>query len=141
MDAAGKFRGKPVLREVLDDLDGEFTHSNPEAIARDLVRPVVAEFGLDLHPEPLAIPLNGRIVAEADLPIVAIKYDIEVDGPDHDEPPQREKDRLRDRNAAAANWFVERFPAELIELAPRTFLAQVRQTIRRLLRQQGHTSA
>lgn len=139
MDAAGKFRGKPVLREVLDDLDQEFTHSNPEAVARDLVRPVVAEFGLELHPEPLAISQDGVIVAEADLPVPAIKYDIEVDGPDHDEPEQREKDRLRDRNAAAAEWYVERFPAELIELSPRTFQAQVRQTIRRLLRQQGHT--
>lgn len=137
VDRPGKFRGKPVLLAVLDDLDGQFTHSDAESDARTLVTEVLAEFGLELHPEPLEIRLNGVRVAEADLPILPIRYDIEVDGPHHQLPEQQAKDRNRDRLVLEAQWFPERFPTELIELSPRTFQAQVRQTVRRLVRQHG----
>lgn len=135
MASAGKFRGKPVLRDVLADLAGEFVHSLAEAQARRLANEVLAEFGLCLHPEPLEIRLGGTRVAEADLPVVELCYDIEVDGPHHLLPEQQERDRNRDRLAFEAGWWVDRFPTELIELSPRTFQAQVRQTVRRLLRQ------
>lgn len=135
MAAAGKFRGKPVLRDVLADVAGEFSHSLAEVQARRLITEVLAEFGLRLHPEPLPIWLGDTRVAEADLPIVELCYDIEVDGPHHLLPEQQEKDRNRDRLANEAGWLVERFPTELIELSPRTFQAQVRQTLRRLLRE------
>lgn len=136
MARAGKFRGKPVLRDVLADLAGEFTHSLAEARARPLVNDVLGEFGLQLHPEPMEIWLGDVRIAEADLAVVDISYDLEVDGPHHLLPEQQEKDRNRDRLVREAGWFPERFPTELIELSPRTFQAQVRQTVRRLVAEQ-----
>ena len=136
-DRPGKFRGKPVLLQVLSDLAGEFTHSRAESDARRLAAQVLAEFGLTLHPEPYQIHHKGVRVAEADLAVLAIKYDLEVDGPHHQLPEQQEKDRNRDRLVLEAQWFPERFPTALIELSPRTFQAQVRQTVRRLVHEHG----
>jgi hypothetical protein len=136
-DRPGKFRGKPVLLAVLDDLDGQFSHSGAEDNARVLAAAVVAEFGLTLHPEPYDIHLDGIRIAEADIAVLEIRYDIEVDGPHHLLPEQQRKDRNRDRLVMEAQWFPERFPTELIDLSPRTFQTQVRQTIRRLMRQHG----
>ena len=140
VDDAGKFRGKTLLQEVLRNLEEQMVHSGAEAKARELVGEVLAEFGLALHPRPLEIFLNGVRVGEADLAVVELRYDIEVDGPHHDSPEQQAKDRNRDRNVRDAEWTVERFPTELIELDPRTFQAQVRQTVRRLLRHRARNT-
>ena len=129
LDDARRFVGAPVLRAVLADLRGELTHSATEKVARRCVREVLAAFRLDLHPEPYAIRVNERIVGEADIPILALRLDIEVDGPHHQLPDQQRKDQLRDRAVRRASWEVERFPTSLIDLSPQRFKAEMAECI------------
>ena len=130
MATAPRFLGAPALRDAIADLKGELSHSRTEKKARTIATRVAAKYGLRLHPRPFAVELNGRTVGEADLPIVAICLDIEVDGPHHLLPSQREKDQLRDRWMRRAGWEVERFSTELIDLRPVTFAARVDECIR-----------
>lgn len=134
LTAAGKFRGKTALRRACLDLLGELTHSHAEGNARRLVAEVLAPFGLALHPRPLTISDGGVFVGEADLPVVALRLDIEVDGPHHDLPPQQAKDRIRDRKMRDAGWEVERFAVEFIDTRPEAFKNAVRGVVRRLVR-------
>lgn len=63
-------RGGAALRAVLADLAGSLSHSGSEARARRIVGRLLDRRGLLLHPRPLEILLDGRRVAEADLPCV-----------------------------------------------------------------------
>ena len=128
--AAPRFIGAPALRDAIADLKGELSHSDTEKEARAAVTKVAARYGLRLHPRPFAVELQGRILGEADLAIVEICLDIEIDGPHHLLPAQVEKDHLRDRRMRRAGWEVERFSTDLIDLSPVTFAARVDECIR-----------
>ncbi|CAN5636957.1 hypothetical protein BH24ACT14_BH24ACT14_14810 [soil metagenome] len=137
VQAAHRFRGRPLLQRVLDELRGELSHSGAEARARRMVRDVVAASGLRLHPRPYAIRQGRRVVAEADLAVVALRYDIEVDGPHHLLPAQQAKDRHRDRRARAEGWTVDWFLVEEIDAHPEAFTRAIRATISALLARQS----
>ena len=130
MSTAPRFVGAPALRDAIADLKGELSHSGTEKKARTAVTRVAARYGLSLHPRPFAVELHGRIVGEADLAVVEICLDIEVDGPLHLLPAQQNKDQLRDRWMRRAGWEVERFSTELIDLSPVTFAARVDECVR-----------
>jgi hypothetical protein len=127
--AAPRFVGAPAIRRAIADLRGELVHSATERKARRLCEAVVASFGLLLHERPYLVESNGVRVGEADLALVPIMLDLEIDGPHHRLPTQQEKDRARDRAMRRAGWEVERFPTELIDVSPQRFKAQVAQCI------------
>lgn len=127
------FRGRPALQRACLDLRGELSHSATEAEARAIVTRVLSRFGLQLEPRPHPVHLAGRIVGEADLAVVEILLDLEVDGPHHLLPAQRAEDDARDRLVRRANWTVERYSTELIDLSPQVFEALVTDTVQHLL--------
>ena len=129
------FYGAPGLRRVVADVKGELSHSATERRARRLAGPVLASFGLRLEPRPFLVEVNGTRLGEADLAVVQIRYDIEIDGPHHLLPAQRQRDDHRDRvMRRRAGWEVERFPTELIDLRPTMFKARVADAARHLQR-------
>lgn len=125
-----RFVGGPALRRAIADLRGELSHSATEKKARAIVRKVLAKHGLVLHPRPFAVDHAGRTVGEADLAVVEICLDLEVDGPHHLLPAQVRKDQARDRDMRRAGWEVERFATELIDERPVTFAARVDECVR-----------
>lgn len=130
MASAGRVVGSVLLGDVLADLRGELSHSGPESGARKCVAEVLKPYGLSLHPRPYEVFLGSRRVGEADLAVVPIRLDLEIDGPHHREPEQRDADQVRDRLVRRAGWEVERFPTELVDLSPRTFKARVDEVVR-----------
>ena len=133
MAEAGRILGSRALAEAILDLRGELTHSGREKRARRIVEEVLAPHGLILHPRPYAVTYEGRCVGEADLGVVAIKLDIEVDGPHHDRPAQQAKDRERDKYMRRAGWEVERLSTELLDVSPKVFAARVDDAVRHRL--------
>ena len=104
--ARGQFPGSARLRRVLEDFDDETTHSSRERKLRRALR----RLGLVMHPEPMDIENSqGRTVGQADIAIEDVRLDVEVDGPHHGLPWQRERDRRRDRDLAALDWLVVRY--------------------------------
>jgi hypothetical protein len=130
VQAAPRCLGKPALRLAVADLRGELAHSATEKAARVVVAKVLAKYGLRIHPRPYAVESGRRIVGEADLAVLAICLDIEIDGPHHLLPAQQEKDQLRDRWMRRAGWEVERFSTEIVDLWPVKFAAQVEECVR-----------
>lgn len=130
LEADPRFVGAPRLRRVVTDLRGELSHSATERAARRIVGGVLDRYDLQLHPRPYAILLGDRLVGEADLPILAIKLDLEIDGPHHLLPRQRQADQVRDRWVRRASWEVERFGTDLVDLHPEKFAAAVDECVR-----------
>ena len=125
-----RFVGAPALAAAVADLRGELSHSATERVARRIATDVAARHGHTVHPRPYGISTGTRTVAEADLAIVDIKLDLEIDGPHHLLPIQREQDQVRDRRARRAGWEVERFSTELVDLHPAKFAAAVDECVR-----------
>lgn len=132
--AAPRFVGAPVLRRVVSDVRGELSHSATEGTARRIVARVLQPYGLTLEPRPHLVTHQGELAGEADLAVVRVRLDLEVDGPHHQLPEQQRKDRIRDRKMKRAGWEVERFPTELIDLYPNRFAAEVRECVEARLR-------
>lgn len=132
--SAPRFIGGPMYRAVVADLLGELSHSATEKKARRIVAEVLLRYGIVLHPRPYTVEANGIKVGEADLAIIECCLDIEVDGPHHLLPAQRDKDIRRDRLMRRAGWEVERFSTRLIDLSPKVFAAQVDECVRARLR-------
>jgi hypothetical protein len=130
MEAGPRFVGVAALRRVLQDLRGELPHSDTERKARRIATEVLAVHDLQLQPRPHTVEVSGRPIGEADLPVLAILLDIEIDGPHHRLAEQQEKDRLRDRRMRRAGWEIERFPTELIDLSPQRFRAELDECVR-----------
>ena len=126
---APRFVGAPTLRRVLADLRGELSHSATEKKARRMIAEVLRRYELALHPQPYPVVHHREIVGEADLAVVRIALDLEIDGPHHRFPEQQAKDRIRDRRMRRASWEVERFPTELVDLSPARFIAEVEECI------------
>lgn len=130
--ARGGFPGRPALDHAVAGLAGTLSHSGTEAWARAKITSIAARHGLSVHPRPYPIHFDGRQVAEADVAVVEICYDVEIDGPHHLLPAQAASDRRRDRLARRAGWEVDRFLVMEIDADPRGFLAQVEARIREL---------
>lgn len=130
VDQAGRFVGRPALRRAIADLKGELSHSATEKKARKIVAAVLAKYDLELHPRPYKVEAAGKTLGEADLAVLGICLDIEIDGPHHLLPTQIHKDQLRDRFLRRHGWEVERFSTELVDLWPVKFAAQVEECVR-----------
>ncbi len=139
MDAAGAFHGATLLARVVTDLRGGLSHSRTEGRARGIVGEVLSLHGLALHPRPYTVSLAGRPAGEADLAVVELRYDIEIDGPHHLLPAQQRADQRRDRLMQRAGWQVDRYPVGQVDDAPHAFAREVDGTVRALLarRQSG----
>lgn len=127
--------GREILEIALDKARGRLSHSKPEDKARLLAAEALEPLGLRVEPRPHEIYLAGRLVAEADLAVVAIRLDLEVDGPHHRFVDQQRKDQERDRLVRRATWEVERFPDELVKYRPKLFMARVREAAEARLQQ------
>jgi hypothetical protein len=121
----GRMRGVDVLREALKQVSGSMSHSRGEHKGRKLARQALEPLGLVASSQPHEIFHEGVRIAEADVAVVEIQLDIEVDGPFHQFQDQRLKDEERDRKVRRAGWAVERFPLEMIRDRPQVFIAQV----------------
>ncbi|WP_370324417.1 endonuclease domain-containing protein [Euzebya sp.] len=105
-DERGKFPGSARLRRVLADFGGNASHSKRERNLRRALR----QLDVPIHPEPYPIrDRTGRIIAQADIAILEVKLDVEVDGPHHLDPDQQAKDRRRDRAVKPEEWSTVRY--------------------------------
>lgn len=136
--SAGAVDGSLLLGGVLRELRGELVHSDTERRARNLATEVLATYGLQLHPRPYRVDLNGSPVGEADLAVVEVCLDLEIDGPHHYLPAQVIADQRRDRLMRRAGWRVERFPVEEIDLRPHAFKGTLDAIVRELLADRRH---
>lgn len=130
---AGAVDGALLLGGVLAELRGEMVHSETERRARVLANEVLARYGLSLHSEPYCVTLGGRRIAEADLAVLALRLDVEIDGPHHHLPAQVVADQNRDRLMRQAGWTVERFSVEDLDLRPHVFKRALDTIVRHLL--------
>lgn len=133
LSTAGAVDGSLLLNGVLSELRGELVHSGTERRARALAAEVLATCGLRLHPTPYRVDLDGRAVGEADLAVVELCLDLEIDGPHHHLPAQVVADQRRDRLLRRAGWRVERFAAEEVDLRPQAFKAALRAILAEVL--------
>lgn len=105
-----------VLRQAVEELRPGFSHSRTEALARRIATEQAAALGLEVHPRPLAVrDPSGRIIAEADVAVPAIRHDLEVDGPHHDLRAQQARDAVRDTKVHGIDWGVDRCGVAMID--------------------------
>ncbi|MGI9017809.1 MAG: DUF559 domain-containing protein [Euzebya sp.] len=125
----GSFPGSARLRRVLRDFDGEATHSRRERVLRRELR----KLGVVLHPEPLDITdESGLTVGQADIAILDVRLDVEVDGPHHLIPAQQFADRKRDRGLKVLDWDVVRFLIYEIDEDPVRVAREIADLVNRL---------
>lgn len=117
----GRWHGSARFRRLVGQMGRAHTHSAEEAYARRLL----GNAGLRPHPMPLKLIVGDRVIAEADIPFVAERVDIEVDGPHHLLIDQLTKDRVRDRRVAEIDWLSSRFPSVEIRHDPGGFVREV----------------
>jgi hypothetical protein len=123
----GSCCGGDVLERAIDKAKGELSHSRPEGRGRELAREALTPLGLAPEPRPHAIFHRGQSIAEADIAVLPITLDIEVDGPHHRFVDQQLEDQRRDRKVRRARWEVERFSSEFVDEHPKLFVARVRE--------------
>lgn len=128
LDVRSRFPGRCGYLHALAMLRGELTHSDEEAVAREHLRKV----GLQPFPRPFPIVVDGVLLAEADIAILDVCYDVEVDGPHHDLPEQARAEKARDRRLGRGGWTVDRFPVEFVTRNPTVFAREVLTRVRQL---------
>lgn len=138
LDAVGAVNGVRTLRRAIAAARGTLSHSRAEARARAVATKVARRYGLSVHGRPMEVFLGTRRVGEADIPVVEINLDIEVDGPHHRMPAQQLADQQRDRLMRRAGWEVERYPVEAVDRV-RSFEARVDEAIRARLKSNTST--
>ena len=92
-----------------------FSHSKAEARARGTIAEVLAPLGLHPETRPLPIRAGGRIIAEADVAVTAVRLDYEIDGPHHQLLRQRRRDGHRDELLDGIDWAVSRHPVAQVD--------------------------
>lgn len=109
--------GPPAaLRSAAELLRPGFSHSRTEAIAREVVVGLGERHGVQVEPRPHKIRHESRVLAEADIAVIPLRWDLEVDGPHHDAPSMRRRDRSRDgRLRGTVAWTVSRYGYRLID--------------------------
>lgn len=128
LDIRATFPGRREYQRAIGYLLCELTHSREESVARAHLEQV----GLRPWPRPYPIEAGGIVLAEADIAIVELRYDIEVDGPHHDLPEQVQADKARDRRLGRHGWTVDRFPVEMVVRQPEVFVREVLARVRQL---------
>ena len=123
-----RFPGRANLRMAHGLLAGELVHSAGERLGRRLLR----NAGFSAHNRPLVVAVQGRPVAEIDIPFVDVLYGVEIDGPHHLLPSVAAADRARDRILQSAGWTIDRFLWFEIEERPDYFVSEVRRRLERL---------
>lgn len=119
-------RPPKALRRAARMLRPGFSHSRTEGIARAVVMRLGARHGVPVESKPYPITDEGLILAEADIAVVPLRWDIEVDGPHHDAPSMQRRDARRDaRLRARVAWAVSRHRYTLIDDALDRFEALV----------------
>lgn len=103
------------LRRTAEILRPGFSHSHTEARARAVAMPIGDELGIHVEPRPLAITNDGRIIAEADIAVPELRWDVEIDGPHHRAVSMRRRDKRRDLRLGSINWSVTRYDCDLID--------------------------
>jgi hypothetical protein len=104
-----------LLTAAAELLRPGFSHSRTEAIGREIAAEEAAKLGHEVHPRPHKIRKDGRIIAEADIAVLSLRLDLEVDGPHHRELAQQARDRKRDGELATIDWAVGRHDVAVID--------------------------
>jgi hypothetical protein len=127
LQRAGNAPGSARLRTAVGLLGGEISHSGEERYARRLLRGVVPGY----HPAPYTVRANGHKIGEVDIPWIAVRYGVEVDGPPHLLERQARRDRERDRSLRRdADWTIDRFLWLDIRAEPLRFVREVAEGLR-----------
>lgn len=123
LERPGPVRHRALLRAVLEEAAGGAESQAEVDVARMLrslgLGPVLRQLLVDTpdgrFPVDLAVRLrDGRLLV------------IEVDGPHHDDPRQRERDAVKDAALIAAGHVVLRIPVTLLRRTPAVVRAQLR---------------
>ncbi|MEE8603252.1 hypothetical protein [Euzebya tangerina] len=122
-----------ALRRTAELLSPGFSHSRTEARARQVVQRVAAARGLVASSRPVPIRKDGRIVAEADIAIESLRWDIEIDGPHHSFLAVQRRDRRRDQGLTGIDWITSRYPTELLDESLTDFEASVATDLDRIV--------
>lgn len=121
-------RGMGVLREriaLLGD-DAPRFRSRAERRGRDLIR----DAGLLVPLVNVWLPTIAGHGHELDLWWPELRLNVEIDGPQHEMPFQRAKDRRRDADLAARGIAVVRKPTTLVDDEPARFVAAMARLLR-----------
>ncbi|WP_370327440.1 hypothetical protein [Euzebya sp.] len=103
------------LRRAAELLRPGFSHSRTEALVREMAVEIGGELGLEVAMRPTPIRSGGRIIAEADIAVPEIRWDIEVDGPHHRAPSMRRRDGRRDLALGVIDWATSRYDTDLVD--------------------------
>ena len=116
-----------ALRQAAELVADGFSHSKKEARGRTIAQEVCRELGLVGSSRPFGVVDDrGVHVAEIDVAVTEVMVGLEIDGPHHDEPNQRRRDRRRDRRLAPLGWLIIRIPTWLLDVSEDLFRARVR---------------
>lgn len=122
-----------VLREAVEMVRPGFSHSDTEALARTIITEQATALGLTVEPRPHKIRVGRRVIAEADVAVLALRHDVEIDGPHHDLRRQQVRDQRRDALMAEIIWTVTRFRVATIDADRDAFKRMVRADLQRRL--------
>lgn len=128
-DDRGSFPGSARLRRVLRAFGGKTSHS----VTERQLKKGLAEIGIHAAAAPLNLySPDGRWLGEADIPIMDIQLDVEVDGLHHLLPAQQAKDRHRDRGLKGIDWDVVRYMCYEVDEDLEGVVRQIANLVRKL---------
>lgn len=113
-----------LLKQAAEEVRPGFSHSATEALTRSIAVELAASLGLTAETRPFKIRHGERVLAEADVAVVYLRHDAEIDGPHHDLRSQQQRDRRRDGRLGPIDWAVNRYPVAMINDSPAGFAAQ-----------------
>lgn len=114
-----------MLRRAGELLSPGFSHSATEAVARRIIGELVEQRNLIASTRPVPIEDRGRIIAEADVAVESLRWDIEIDGPHHDTLEMQQRDRHRDGKLDRIDWVTTRYPTTLLDRSHLAFSEMV----------------
>lgn len=112
VEARKRFPGRTAVRAALAAFDEEQARYRSKTERRS--RAAIVAAGL---PAPLInYPVRGRLQPYLlDHAWPAVRYDVELDGPEHLRPSQAARDRRRDADLTEIGWTVDRFPVDEVD--------------------------
>ena len=134
---AGPFWGRSRLVRALEMIAVELNHSDVEGRGKALLRSVALPLGLKVTSRPYKLRHDGAIVAELDAAVVSLRYGIEVDGAPHSAIRRKVHDDERDHLLRQIDWWIDRFPAQLIDEHPERAQRRMSSSLRHLLERSG----
>jgi very-short-patch-repair endonuclease len=122
LERPGRLRHRTLLRSVLAESAG-----GAESVAEVDVGRMLRRVGLDAPQRQVVLETAGgprRVDLTVRLPD-GRTLAIEIDGPHHEDPRQREDDAAKDAALVAAGYVVLHIPVSLLRRSPATVLAQL----------------